>query len=264
MTKARVRLSAFLVVLMSCLVVLQPLSVYGADCSNENALITQLGKDISRLNDDLNKQKSNEAAAQRDLAADLKNIDAAQKALQAEAPLVQQELKDRGAIEALKTLAVQVLIAIAIGAAGPEGYGLFGHTVEVLVELLDHLYTSSEVGDLLKEGAQAGAVMDQINAGLGNIEGARAYAEENNLTEFNKLLDMEEQLAALIKKFDQDWNRLKIAHNSVLGDEALLAKLLKQLADAFEAYWACLDKPGPVPSDCEGQATNPNGAGVCR
>jgi cell division FtsZ-interacting protein ZapD len=262
--RARAPLSFFLVVLMSCLVVLQPISVYGADCSNQNALIVQLGKDISRLRDDLNKQKSDEAAAQRDLAADLKNIDAAQKALQEEAPRVQQELNDKGTIQALKTLAVQVLIAIAIGAAGPEGYGLLGHTVEVLAELADHAYTSYEVGNLLKEGVEAAAVMDEINAGLGNIEGARAYAEENNLTEFNKLLDMEEQLAALIKKFDQDWNRLKFAHNAVLGDQALLDKLARQLADAFEAYWACMDKAGPVPSECEGQPTNPNGAGVCR
>ena len=265
MVRARSRLSVFLVVLMSCLVVLQPVSVYAADCSKEKALVDQLGKDISRLRDDLDKQKRDEAAAQRDLAADLKAIDAAQQALQAEAPLVQQELNNKGAIEALKTLAVQVLIAIAIGAAGPEGYGLFGHTLTVLAELADHAYTSYEVGNLLKEGAEAGAVMDEINAGLGNIEGARAYAEENNLTEFNKLLDMEEALAALVKKFDQDWNRLKFAHNAVKGDEELLAKLGKQLLDALAAYWACLDKPGPVPSACEeGQRLNPDGAGVCR
>jgi hypothetical protein len=265
MVRAKAGLTVFLVLLMSCLVVLQPISVYGADCSKEKAVIDQLGKDISRLRDDLDKQKRDEAAAQHDLAADLKNIDAAQQALQAEAPLVQQELDGKGMTAALKTLGVQALVAILIGFAGPEGLGLLGHTLTVLAELADHAYTSYEVGNLLKEGADAAAVMDAINAGMGNTADARAYAEENHLTEFNKLLDMEEALAALMKKFDQDWKRLKFAHNAVLGDEALLAKLAKQLADAFEAYWACLDKPGPVPSACEeGVALNPEGAGVCR
>jgi hypothetical protein len=265
MLRAKGGLSVFLVILMSCLLVAQPISVYAADCSKEKALIDQLGKDISRLRDDLNKQKSDEAAAQRDLAADLKNIATVQQAITAEAPRVQQELNDRGMTEALKTLAVQVVIAIGIAAAGPEAWGLFGHTIAALAELADQAHTAIEVTKLLKEGAEAGAVMDEINSGMGNTEAARAYAEENNLTEFTKLLDMEDQLKALMTKFDQDWKRLKFAHNAVLGDEALLAKLAKQLADAFEAYWACLDKPGPVPSACEeGQATNPDGAGVCR
>jgi hypothetical protein len=76
---------------------------------------------------------------------------------------------------------VQVAIAIAIAAAGPEAWGLLGHTAATLLELADQAHTASEVADLLKEGAQAGAVMDEINSGLGNLEGARAYAEENNL-----------------------------------------------------------------------------------
>jgi len=265
MVQAKARLSVFLVVLMSCLVVLQPMSVYAADCSKEKALVDQLGTDINRLMADLDKQHSDEAAAQRDLAADLKNIGAAQQALQGEAALVQQELNDRGMIQALKTLAVQVAIAIGIAAAGPEAWGLFGHTVAALAELADQAHTANEVSNLLKDGAKEGAMMDEIASGLGNLEGARAYAEENNLTELNKMLDQEEQLAALMKKFDQDWNRLKFAHNAIKGDEALLLKLGEQLGKALEALWACQDKPGPVPSPCEeGQATNPNGAGVCR
>jgi len=263
--RARARLSAFLVVLMSCLVVLQPMSAGAADCSKELEAITELGKNIAKLTDDLNKQRSDLEAAKRDLEADLKNIAEAQKALQGEAERVQQELNDKGMTEALKTLAVQVAIAIAIAAAGPEAWGLLGHTAATLLELADQAHTASEVADLLKEGAQAGAVMDQINSGMGNLEGARAYAEENNLTELNKMLDEEEQLAALMKKFDQDWTRLKKAYNAIKGDEALLAKFAQQLADLYAAYAACMDKPGPVPSACEeGQPTNPDGAGVCR
>ncbi len=258
------RLSIVLVLLTASLVLLQPISSVAASCANEKAAVDQLGKDIARLTDDLNKQRRELASAQRDLADDLRLIDKSQQVLQGSAERVAQELKDKGLYDAAKTLSIQIALTIAIAAAGPEGWGLLGHTLEVMAEVVEKAHTAYEVYDLIHEGQEAAAVMDELTSGMGSLDAARAYAEENNLTELSLMLDHEEQLAARMKAFDRDWARIKNAAIAIAGDQALLDKFAQQLAAALEALYACLDKPGPVPNACEGRATNPSGAGVCR
>lgn len=258
------RLSVVLVLVLTCVQLVQPVSAEAASCAAEKAAVDQLGKDISRLTDDLNRQRSELASAERDLADDLRLIDQAQKALQGEADAVSQELKDKGLSGALKTLAIQLALTIAILAAGPEGWGLLGHTVAGVAEGVEQMHTLKEVYDLLREGQKAASVMDGLSSQSGNLEEARAFAEENDLTQLGLMLDREEALAARVKAFDKDWTRIRNAAIAIAGDEALLDKLAQQLAAALEALYACLDKPGPVPSACEGQVTNPDGAGVCR
>lgn len=258
------RLSVLLVLVLTCVQLLQPVSANAADCTAEKAAVDQLGKDISRLTDDLNRQRNELASAQRDLEHDLKLIDQAEKVLQGEADAVKQELETKGLTAALKTLAVQIALTIAIAAAGPEGYGLLGHTVETVAEVIEKIQTGTEIYDLLREGQEAAGVMDDLVSEMGDLEAAQAYADENDLTELGLMLDHEEALAARVKAFDKDWTRIRNAAIAIAGDEALLDKFAQQLAAALEALYACLDKPGPVPSSCEGQPTNPNGAGVCR
>ena len=258
------RVSVALVLVLSTVLLLQPISAGAAGCEKEKAAVDELGKNIARLTDDLNRQRAALAAAESALVDDLKLIEKSQQVLQGEADGVSQELKDKGLSNALKSLAIEVALSIALGAIGPEGWGALAHTTEQIAEIAEKAHTAYEVYDLLREGGEASAVMDQLTRSMGSLEDARKYAEENDLPQLSLMLDHEEELAARMKAFDRDWTKLKNAAAAVAGDEALLAKLAKDLAAALEALYACLDKPGPVPSACEGQATNPNGAGVCR
>lgn len=107
-------------------------------------------------------------------------------------------------------------------------------------------------------------MMDELTAELGNLDAAQAFADENGLTQMSLMLEHEANLTAAMKSFDQDWSRFRFAVNAIAGDTALLKTLGIQLAADWTAFYACQDQAGPVPSACEGQATNPNGAGVCR
>jgi hypothetical protein len=258
------RLSMLLMVVLSAVLVLQPISAGAADCSAEKAAVDELGKNIAKLTDDIKKQQRDLEAAQRDLANDLALIEKTQRTLQGEVPDVQQELRDKGLSDSLKIAAVQVPLSIAIFAAGPEGWGLLGHELTTLIELLEKAHTALEIYDLVREGGEAQDILDELTSDLGSLDATRTFADEHDLPHLSLMLDHEAALAAQMKAFDRDWARIKFAANAIAGDQALLDKLAQQLAAALEALYACLDQPGPVPSPCEGQATNPNGAGVCR
>jgi hypothetical protein len=79
------------------------------------------------------------------------------------------------------------------------------------------------------------------------------------------MINTELDLASWTKEFKKAWDRWADAADAVVAYEALLKEKGKQLQAAQDALYACLDKATDPPSDpCAGQATNPNGAGVCR
>jgi hypothetical protein len=258
------QVSLALVFVLSTMLLGQPASVRAADCSAEKAAVDALGKDISRLADDIQRQLRNEQNAARDMADDLALIDKTQQELAGEAGAVEQELKTKGLWDSLKSLGVQAVLTLLLGAIGPEGWPLVGHTAEAVLEVAEKAHTAVEMFDLLRESAEAASMMDDLAGQQGSLEEAQAFADKYDLPELQLMLTHLEDLAAQAKAFDLHQKDLKNAAHALAGDQALMAKLAKQLEAALEALYACLDQPGPIPSPCDGQATNPNGAGVCR
>src|SRR3954454_8430341 len=87
--RIRARLSFLLVLLLSSLLLLQPLSARAADCSQEKAAVDALEKDIAALKIDLKNQLDKLANPQRDMALDLRDMYNIQQSLVGEGARVQ-------------------------------------------------------------------------------------------------------------------------------------------------------------------------------
>ncbi|HEY5034661.1 MAG TPA: hypothetical protein VIJ30_06025 [Candidatus Dormibacteraeota bacterium] len=258
-------LSVLLVLLVSSLVVLQPLSATAAnDCQAERDAFNALKKEADAINDELKAALRDLDAAQRDMADYLQKLsDTAQK-LDGQAQRVQQQMDQKQLNAALQALGTQVFLTIAIAAAGPEGYGALGHTIEGLFTAAEKAYTFKEMVTMLKEASEASSAMDKLTTELGNADELSTFASDNGLTELTYLINMEAQMAAYMSELHKAWSRWEDAADRAVAYQALLDIKGKQLQEAQEALYRCLGIPGPVPSACEGQATNPNGVGVCR
>jgi cell division FtsZ-interacting protein ZapD len=265
--RIRTRISLALVVLLSSVLVLQPLSAgAAADCAEQEAIFRSLIQDKQDLENDLKIDRAELDQAERDLASATRDIDAYQHNLAGAPDRVSQEMKDKGLSAALTALGIQVALTILFVAIGPEGWGVAGETAITALEAAEHMHTALEVDQLLREAMDAAAALDQMASGLGTNEAElRKYADENNLSELKYMLDQEAFLAAAVKAYDRAWSELKHAGQMLDIDQKRLAKTMRDLQNAQEALYACLGKAGPIPSACEGgQVTNPNGAGVCR
>lgn len=258
------RPSFLLVLLLSSVLLLQPLSAEAADCSHEKAAVDALEKDIAALKIDLKLQLDKLANPQRDMALDLRDMYNIQQSLVGEGERVQEELDNKGLTASLKTLGLQVFLSVLIGFAGPEGVAALAHEFALLAEAADRTYTAVELYHLYQEAGEAQSVMDALTSELGAESEVRAFADANNLTELKDMLDKEDHMAALQRNFDKAFAQWRGATYSVLHDQDLLDLDEELLKNANAVYAECLNQAGPVPSACEGQATNPNGAGVCR
>jgi Tfp pilus assembly protein PilN len=263
-TRIKALVSFAVVLMLGFLAVAQPVPAGAADCSAEKAAIDQLGTYIDRLTNDLQKQMQNLDAAKSDLAADAQRIEDLQRNLSQDAPLAASALADSALTRALTALGLQVTFSIALIVAGPEGWALLPHTLASVLEMSHLAYAAYEDYQLYSEGSDALAMMDQLTSELGNLDAARAFAEEQGLPQVTLMVDDLANLSAATKAFDQALSRIKAALNAIAGDQKLLKMLAMQLAADLEAYYACLDQPGPVPNNCEGQPTSPTGIGVCR
>jgi hypothetical protein len=257
------RLSVVLVVLLTSLLILQPVSAAAKDCSAEKAAFDALIKEVNALNDQLNGAYSKLGSAQADVLRDLLTMTAVQATLVGLPAKVQQELAQNGLSNSIQTLGPEVALSLLVALAAPA---LLGETITKLVELAEAAHTAKEDYQLYRDLAEAQNLMDEIWYQIGNLDAALAFANANGLTELKYLINQTEALAALTNDFNKAWARMEAAG---LQARALLAQLdvkNKQLDDAQKAYYACLDQPDPEPSPnaCGDQTPNPSGAGVCR
>lgn len=259
------RLSVLLVIVTSALVVLQPLSVVAADpCAAERARVNQLLMDLAELKNELDVDRAKLTQAERDLENVMKDIDRVQATLVGEDERVKQELTSHGLWTLGKAGAKEAAIAIALALAGPEGWALLPHSVMGVLEVAEKAHTAKEIYDLMKEASEMGNAIGDLDSEGGDQADLRTYAEENGLTELAYMLDQEARLADLAKSYDAAWAAVQYAGKQVLFDQKLFDQKQQDLHDALEALYRCQDKAGPSPNPCEGQVTNPGGAGVCR
>ena len=257
-------LSLAMVCVTASLLLFEPTSVAAADCSKELAAIAALEKELLTLGNELTLDHKDLDAAEADLASAISDIDSVQASLAGESDRVKAELESHGLWAAAKSLGIQVALSIALAAAGPEGWALLGETLAAVFEAAEKIHTAYEVAQLVNEAGEASIAMDDLAAGNSNHEELSQFAKDNNLTEMSFMLSQEDRLADLSKTYDAAWNRLQKAAARLIKDQALLDGKSADLKAAFDAFYACRAEAGPVPSACEGQATNPNGAGVCR
>jgi hypothetical protein len=261
--RLRAVISLAVVLLISSLLVLQPMSVAAADCSKERAAFDALAKEADALNKELQADLRDLGIAQGRLATVLQKMDSVQNDLAGQGDRVRQQLDQKGMWEALKVLGPEVVASILIALAEPE---LVGESIHLLLEVAEKAHTAVEVYNLFKDASEADSVLAELTSELGSLDAARAFAQANGLTELTYMINKEAELAGLMKDYQKAWDDFEKAADAVVADTALLDAKGKQLEAAQVALYACLGVPAPPPSadPCSGQKTNPGGAGVCR
>src|SRR5437899_1492426 len=111
-----------MLVLTTAVVLLNPMSTGAADCSAERARVDELAKQAAGFNNELQAALRALDRAQRDMSADLDKITDTQNKLAAEPALVDQEMRSKGAWEALKILGPKVAFSVAIALSTQEAY----------------------------------------------------------------------------------------------------------------------------------------------
>ena len=258
------RLSVVLVVLLTSLVVLQPVPAGAKDCSAEKAAYDELVKEVAALEKDLNAALATLGRDQVDMANVLQKMDAVQNILAGEPAKVQAEMNSTLNGDIAKSVAQQLALAIALALLTPE---LIGHVLHTLFELAETAHTAHDVYTLVNDAKEAQTVLDEMQAALGSLDSVLAFADAHGLSELKYMITQEQNLAALTIDFKRAFAAWADAADTVVATRAILDAKVNKLNDALAALLACLAQPEPVPSPCGGPAPPSDGgihAGQCR
>jgi hypothetical protein len=184
-------------------------------------------------------------------------IDALRGELAALPEQARSEINSKAASGLLEPVGVGALLTVVLAIAAPEAAAV--EELFKLIEAGDMAKTWYETGDAAIEWQEALAALDESASLTSDLGELQQFAQQNDLPILEKLLEDEQALAALVPSLDRAWQKLLKDGNEVAALQALLDECDKQIADTEAAIAACTP-----PDPCASQATNPNGAGVCR
>lgn len=260
--RSGIQLRAVISVGLALVVLLSPLSATAAtDCSALQQRVAVLDKEARDIQNELDAALRRLGDAQNDMARLLKEILDTQAKLKDEPDKVRQELEDKGFHDAVHALGTQIGIALVVALFAPE---LELDTGLAAIELADKVLTITEIIQLLREAAEANSVLQEMANSLGGSDALAQFADENNLTELQYLINQEAYLVSLQKDFAQAYSRWENAAADVIEYDAELAQKQRELQQAAAALYDCLAQRAAEPP-CAAATANPGeGAGVCR